>query len=515
MTWRIDFGRGQTLEKLNRDEDALAAYQSAVRAIESVRSELREERFRSGYIEDKYQIYVALVELLLKLKRIDQAFSVAERLRARSYLELLDRGQPPMPSEAQRQTEATFRSRIRQLQGQIEEESSKPRPEQKRQVFELFSKELEEAEHNYQNFLDDLSASNPAYASARALRVPSTTEVQQQLPLGTALIEYVLAEDNLVIFVLTSNGLHASKVTVRSEDLQSRVELLRDLMQRKNTNEWQLPAAGLYKTLIEPIEATGWLRDVNRLYIVPHAFLHYVPFAALLRQPRNRSKLLIDDYTLAYLPAAATLVYGDNARGNARSVLALAPANTGLTFARQESQDVSDFFPQEHKLLVGSQATESSFKRLAGQYDVIHLATHGYFNKFNPLLSGVMLEPDAKEDGRMEVHEILELKLNANLVTLSACDTALGSGYFAEVPSGDDLIGLTRAFLFAGTPSVLASLWEVNDRSSAQLMHSFYSQLRNSDKAAALAKAQREMRARWPYMHPYYWGAFTLVGQMN
>jgi CHAT domain-containing protein len=166
-------------------------------------------------------------------------------------------------------------------------------------------------------------------------------------------------------------------------------------------------------------------------------------------------------------------------------------------------------------LLLGSRATESSFKRLADRYDVIHLATHGYFNKLNPLLSGVMLEADTQDDGRLEVHEILELKLNAELVTLSACDTALGSGYFAEVPAGDDLIGLTRAFLFAGTPSVLASLWEVNDRSSAQLMHSFYSQLRNGDKAIALAKAQREMRARGVYRHPYYWGAFTLVGQMN
>jgi CHAT domain-containing protein len=113
------------------------------------------------------------------------------------------------------------------------------------------------------------------------------------------------------------------------------------------------------------------------------------------------------------------------------------------------------------------------------------------------------------------VHEILELKLNAELVTLSACDTALGSGYFAEVPAGDDLLGLTRAFLFAGSPSVLASLWEVNDRSAVDLMHSFYSQLQTSDKATALAQAQRNLRARGPYRHPYYWGAFTLVGQMK
>lgn len=516
IIWRLAYGRGQSLEALQRDEEALAAYQIAVKTIESVRSELREERFRAGYIEDKYQVYVALVELLLKLKRVNEAFNFAERLRARSYLELLDRGQPPIRSEAQRQTEATLRSRIRQLQGQIEEETSKPRPEQKRQAFEVFSKELVEAEHDYQNFLDDLLPSDSAYAAVRALRVPTAIEVQQQLPRGTALIEYVLAQDNLVIFVLTSDGLHASTVPIRSAALQAKVELLRDLMLRKNTNEWQLPSASLYKTLIEPIEVAGWLRDVNRLYIVPHATLHYVPFAALLRHPGNRSKVLIDDYTLAYLPAAATLVYRDDPRGTARSVLALAPANARLMYARQESQDISNFFPQQHKVLVGSQATESSFKRLADQYDVIHLATHGYFNKFNPLLSGVMLEPDAQEDGRMEVHEILGLRLKAKLVTLSACDTALGSGYFAEVPAGDDLIGLTRAFLFAGTPSVLASLWEVNDRSAGTLMHSFYGHLRQTDKATALALAQRSMRARnGPYAHPYFWGSFVLVGQME
>jgi CHAT domain-containing protein len=185
-------------------------------------------------------------------------------------------------------------------------------------------------------------------------------------------------------------------------------------------------------------------------------------------------------------------------------------------YTRQESQDISNFFPQQHKVLVGSQATESSFKHLAGQYDVIHLATHGYFNKLNPLLSGVVLEPDAEEDGRMEVHEILRLKLKAYLITLSACDTALGSGYFADVPAGDDLVGLTRAFLFAGAPSVLASLWEVNDRSAGILMHSFYGNLRQSDKATALARAQRSMHIRnGPYAHPYYWGSFVLVGQMN
>ena len=125
------------------------------------------------------------------------------------------------------------------------------------------------------------------------------------------------------------------------------------------------------------------------------------------------------------------------------------------------------------------------------------------------------MEPDAQDDGRLEVHEILGLRLKAKLVTLSACDTALGSGYFAEVPAGDDLVGLTRAFLFAGSPTVVASLWEVNDLSAVRLMHDFYRELERTDKANALAKAQRDMRARRIYRHPYYWAAFVMVGQMQ
>ncbi len=161
----------------------------------------------------------------------------------------------------------------------------------------------------------------------------------------------------------------------------------------------------------------------------------------------------------------------------AGSVLALAPARGGLRFTRQEATAVAGLFPKERLLLVGARATEGAFKSAAGRYEVLHLATHGYFNRLNPLLSGLELEADVKEDGRLEVHEILGMRLAARLVVLSACDTALGGGYFAEVPSGDDIVGLTRAFLFAGSPSVVASLWAVNDRSTMALMGGFYGKL--------------------------------------
>ncbi len=515
LSWRVDFGRGQTLESLNQNEAALAAYRSAIKTIEQVRNELREERFRASYIEDKYQVYVALVELLLTLGRADEAFLVSEKLRARSYLDLLSRGQTPLRNPAQRQTETTLKNRIRQLQQNIEAETAKPIPDQKRQVVDLFSRELAEAERNYQNFVDDLRSSEPDYAAARSLSAPTGLEVKKKLSPGTALVEYVLAENSLSIFVLRADGLRAMTVPIDAANLRARVELLRSLMVRHQTEEWKLPAEKLYQVLIAPVEDAGWLRGTERLYLVPHAILHYVPFAALRQTANGRDNLLVDKFVLGYLPAAAALISGSSSTGSSNSMLAMAPANARLQFTQQESRSVSTFFPKHHTLLLGARATESSFKNLAGDYDVIHLATHGYFNKLNPLLSGVLLERDAQDDGRLEVHEIFELQLHAQLVTLSACDTALGSGYFAEVPAGDDIVGLTRAFLFAGSPSVLATLWEVNDRSAVRFMQGFYGQLGKGDKAAALAKVQREMRARGSYRHPYYWASFVMVGSMN
>ena len=134
-------------------------------------------------------------------------------------------------------------------------------------------------------------------------------------------------------------------------------------------------------------------------------------------------------------------------------------------------------------------------------------------------MSGLELESDEANDGQLELHEILGLKLDADLVTLSACQTGLGSGHFAEVPAGDDFVGLTRAFLYAGSTSVLATLWEVDDSSTLVLMKHFYAGLKQAgeseDKAAALARAQRALLSSETYNHPYYWAPFVLVGEMG
>lgn len=192
----------------------------------------------------------------------------------------------------------------------------------------------------------------------------------------------------------------------------------------------------------------------------------------------------------------------------------MAPTSPRLRYAGAEARAVVEAHAEPRRLLFGKAATESAFKSAAPGFRVLHLATHSRWNRLNPLLSGLDLEPGSGEDGRLEVHEILGLRLDASLVTLSACETALGTDLLGAVPAGDDFVGLTRAFLHAGSGAVLASLWEVDDRSTLELMRAFYARLATSGPSEALASAQRSMLSgRTALARPYDWAAFVLVGE--
>jgi CHAT domain-containing protein len=506
LKWRLDYAEGRALEASRQFEAAVQAYRHAVEQIESVRDQLREERFRAGYLQSRYDVYIALVRLLVKLHRFDDAFSYSERLRARSYVDILTRDASSGSAEL-----AELRARIRRLQSAILAGQTTV-PSEHRSAANTYSEELAKAEARYQEIVDDLLARQPGLSLDRGLMVSSSKQVGDALPSGAALLEYVVGPSSTSLLCVTQQGVHGTSIPVTSANLTAKVELLRDLISRADRDDWRGPAASLYQQLVGPAASAGWLRGVRRLYIVPHGILHYLPFAVLLDKPGPEVRFLVQQYSIKQLPSASLLAADRKPPTSLGKLLSVAPARARLRFATQEAESVARLFPAGSFALVGEHATKHRFTRLAGNYDLLHLATHGYFNRLNPMFSGIQLQPDGADDGTLHVYEILALQLHARLVTLSACETALGSGFFSDLPPGDEFVGLTRAFLSAGGQSVLATLWEVNDRSTIGFMLDFYRRAGGQDSATALATVQRAMAEKGPYRHPYYWAAFVLSG---
>jgi len=514
LLWQIRFGRARAQEAAGDVRSALESLEASIRTIEGVRSRLQEPRFRSGYIEDKFEVYFEMVRLLLQQGRIAEAFTTAERVRARNFVDQLG-GRASVPlSPGDRRTEAELRERLRRLDEALwetDDEGARAYPER---ALDRFSEELRLAENEYSEFLDD---------RARIRRVayvpPTAAGIQQRLAADEALIEYVVGRDSLVVFVLTARDIGVKVLPVSGPDLAARIALLRDLAQSPGDERWRKPASRLSAQLIEPAATAGWLDGVTRLLIVPHGPLAYLPFALLPLSPGEDSELLIDRYIVASLPAAAAMLGSTHEDALPRSLLAVAPARGQLSHAMEEAQAIDAMFRPASTALIGSDATEGRFKVLAGDFRILHMATHGHFNEASPLLSGLELEPDPTEDGMLRVHEILDLRLQADLVTLSACDTALGSGYFTGTPRGEEFVAMNRAFLSAGSASVLATLWKVDDQASVSLMKQFYARLRlpgnEHDAANALAIAQRSHRRSRQLGHPYYWASYIVVGHIN
>lgn len=517
LLWRILFGRARAQESSGNARDALASLIAAVTVIESVRDQLQEPRFRSGFVDDKYEVYAELVRLQLQLGLTADAFSTAERLRARSFAEQLGGRSALLLTDVDRRKETQLQERIRQLRRALEDQDSEGEPAHSQRARHRFSEELLRAEREYQAFLDDRAAAPSAPRPAESHS--SATSLQRLLRDDEALVEYVIGSDRLMTFVVTSSDIAASTTAIRLVDLNARIALLRDLVQRAGDDRWLKPAASLSAMLLKPLAGAAGRRAIRHLYIVPHGALNSLPFAVLPVGGADKHNLLVDRYTLAYLPAAAALRHDTRVTSTPRSLLAMAPARSRLRYAPDEARSIDALFEPHSRLLVGAEATESQFKKLAGDFSVVHLATHGVFNKANPLLSGLELEADADDDGLLQVHEVLDLRLRATLVTLSACETALGSGYFSDFPAGDEFVGMTRAFLTAGTNSVLASLWDVDDRAAGKLMKQFYLRLKQSadteSSADSLNSAQRELRTSTDLSHPYYWAPFVVVGEIN
>ena len=330
-------------------------------------------------------------------------------------------------------------------------------------------------------------------------------ELRQRIGADETLVEYYQQDAALYAFVLGRDRLHAIKL--ESGGMNDEISAFRSALTRPESTDWKVPAQALYQRLWQPLEP---LIAGSRVVIVAHGTLHYLPFAAL---QRTDGAFLIDLASMRMLPSASVLKFL-NPLTDASPARLLVLGNPDLGDSRLDLE----FAGEEARLIAGSQAnaqlwmrkeaSETNFKNSGKNYARIHFASHGKFNADSPLESGLYLARDATNDGVLTVGELYSMTLNADLVTLSACETGLG-----KVARGDDVVGLARGFLYAGSRSIVASLWSVDDEATGILMKRLYDNLKKIPKDESLRQAQIKTRQQFP--HPYYWAAFQLSGRAD
>jgi CHAT domain-containing protein len=360
-------------------------------------------------------------------------------------------------------------------------------------------------QRNLKLIRQDIQTAAPDLSSLVTVSSVALEAMQARLAPGEQLLEFYYQDGALFAFLLDGKAVQGTRLD--GDGLAKLVQAFRSAVESPATNDWVAPAKALHARLIKPIEP---LLTASRLIIVPHGALHYLPFGALMAE---NGSLLIDRHTLRMLPAASVItllkpVLADKtlpilAFGNPD----LGDARLDLAFAESEARTVAGLV-KGSRLLLRQEASEGNFRRAAGLFSRIHFATHGKFQAESPLDSGLYLARDAEHDGVLTVSELYSMQLNADLVTLSACETGLG-----KVDNGDDVVGLARGFLYAGARSVVSSLWSVDDKATEELMRAFYANLAGTSRAEALRSAQ--LKARGQYPHPFHWAAFQLTGRAD
>lgn len=479
--WQALYGRGRASEGQGDIAGAIRDYQDAIAVIESQRRSIDTEAGRVSFVGDKQDVYRDLIALLARQGRTGEAFAYAERGKARALVDILA-------------TKTTFGS------GAGATALSQFTTGEAKLV--RAARSSGRSVKGVQNSAASaLSAASPELASLVTVPAYDAAGLQALVPGDETLIEYYLQGGELFAFIVTADNVQFK--ALGGDRIGALVSRFRREVSRPGGTGYQAPGRALYDALIRPLK--GDVRT-EKVTIVPHGALHYLPWAAL----PSGNGFLVNEWEIRIAPSASALAFvGGPQEGE--GVLAVGNPALGdpalnLPGAEAEARAVAKTIPSS-TLLTGPEATETAVRVNSPRKDVVHLASHGVFDPVTPLASALLLSSDGVNDGRLTASEMYDLNLNASLVTLSACETGLG-----RVQSGDDVLGLTRGLLFSGADSVMASLWLVDDQATSQLMRLLYAS-RNSgaSTSSALRKAQRRM-LKSGKRHPFYWAAFQVTG---
>jgi tetratricopeptide (TPR) repeat protein len=502
---------GQIHEAAGDDKQAEACYVRAVSEIESLRGNIQLDEMRLSFGKDKYQVYENIVNL--KLNRGDSriAFDFAERSKSRTLIDLLERNletvwDAGVEGSPRMQRIRKIREELNILYNRLNDAGATGRV----LASDTATKdEIGKRERELVELLRQIGSEKSGWAKLQTMELPNVGRVQEMLAADEVLIEYYSIGDRIQAFVIGREGFHVlrdlgtmgsvraslkgltfqlAKFHLESDYIVRHADVLLEAI----THHLQL----LHRQLFQPLQH---LLRTRRLIIVPHQVLHYVPFHALF----DGERYVIDDHDVTYSASASVLKICRERKTppEVRQDLILAVSDKLTPQIDEEAEALRELSPTAH-VFTGSDANEDKLRQYGPSAGKIHIAAHGIFRADSPMFSSLRLG-----DTWLNLFDIFNLHLGAELITLSACETGMSA-----VSEGDELLGLARGFLYAGTPSLVVSLWTVNDRSTAQLMRRFYEGLREGlGKAHALRQAILDLKKDFP--HPYYWAPFILLGK--
>jgi len=513
------FMLGQAEEASGNTELARHAYEHAFRKLEDLRSHLGKEELKVAFLKNKLAVYEGLVVTSLAVsfgvRAQKEAFEYIEQAKSRSLADLIAFRSASLVSR-ERDSVSPAMGEFRDLrqklnwtyhQIELEELNREGSSQEKIQQLRLLSRRYEDALVKAFSRVQNVDREFASLQSAKAVAVE---ELQRILPENALLLEYYTARNRFYVCLVSRKEFKivplgdAMPVREKLRLLQLQLAKFRlgdDYTQRLEKpllDATQAHLEELYSLLIAPVREQ---LTSEHLIIVPHAFLHYLPFHAL----SNGKRYLIDDYSISYAPSSSIFaVCQEKPRPESQSgALVLAVPDERAPFIAEEARFVASAMG-DAQLFMGDQATEEQLRALGPQSRFIHIATHGYFRQDNPMFSSIRLGKSL-----VSLFDLYQLQFNAELVTLSGCGTGMN-----VVIGGDELIGLVRGLLYAGAQTLMVSLWEVHDQSTAAFMGDFYRNFKSSaNKANALRTAVMNLKEK--HRHPYYWAAFALVGKIS
>lgn len=553
--WEAYFGLGQCFEIEQQYASALTCYKKAVNNVDLIRSQLSLDDHKAGFARDKLKVYESLLHLLFMLKtkgstaRYDEEiFQVVEKAKARAFLEgLIEMGsssQGSLPSEFKKeQTEISKRITLT-ISGLAR---SAITDNQRRILLER----LENEENAYMSLLNKMKSGKQIKSGLTPFENMSIEEIQNQLlDRKTAILEFFLGEKESFVFLITKTDFILKSLPSRASIENSLRAYLKTLSTYPNREfQGRLAAKRLYKDLFCSFEETI-SPLIGHLIIVPDGVLYYLPFETLISEAEGthpKQQYLIELYKISYAPSASSFVFLVNKKTEVKTLKSLlaignpdySPAmprydkqkksygetlreiylNNGFDFSslpytKDEVLQISRYFPRDKvDICMDGEAREDVIKKKSlKDYRIIHFACHGFQDETLPLRSALVLSlsENVEEDGFLQVREIYDLRLNADLIVLSACQTGRG-----KLENGEGVLGLPRVFFYAGAKSTISTLWKINDKSTSELMRYFYHFLsEGSDKAQALRLAKLKM-IKSNFSHPFFWAGFVLNGDYS